>query len=852
MALLRGDRFGAYEILTPLGSGGMGEVHRAHDTKLRRDVAIKVLPASLANDPDRLLRFEREAQVLASLNHPHIAGIHGVEEAHGTVGLILELVEGETLEERLARGPIALEDALPIANQMAGALEAAHERGIVHRDFKPSNVKITPEGVTKVLDFGLAKWSPIADVDPSRSPTMPAITRVGESFGTAAFMSPEQARGRATDKRVDIWAFGCVLYEMLTGCRAFAADNMAETIAAVLERDPAWQRLPNRTPPSIRRLLRRCLEKDPRRRLRDIGDARLEMDDALVEPPEAEVTRFAGRVSRDVQLQRLTDFAGLKEFPAISPDGKMVAFVSLVDGRRQIWIRLRAGGAPLQVTREDVHHEHPRWSPDSSALLYFTPSSSPGEPGTIWEVSAFGGRPRRVATALGGADMSHDGRRIALFRTAGDHMELAIISRDGGRTEGSIVLPGGHVDTLPRWSHDDRVIAWQRASSVAFDMSICAVTIQGGSIRDLAHGYWLRGLCWLPDDSGIVYSSSAGSSLLYPPTLNLRRVDIDGTGDRQLTFGDVSHVEPDAHTSGALAATLVKSHSDIWRFPTDGSARKNTRVATRITNQTGQVQVPSVSPDDRQIVYLSDNGGHGNLWVINTDGSDPRQITFEADPHVSVGAPFWAPSGNRIVFVVGRSGHVELWLVEPDGSGLRQVVSNGWYPCWSGDGQWLYYNATRAAQQIDKIHIDRSTVVQVRGDGHAPAIAADGSALYYVAALAQHASAWGDLEIRRAQPEDATSEVLVRIVSARVPIAPLTFVPSLSPDGKQLAVPLIDGSTTNLWVMSTSGGALHQATDFGDRAVLITRRVPWSGDSRFLYAAVAEVDHDVVLLDGLL
>ena len=322
----------------------MGEVHRARDTKLRRDVAIKVLPDFLANDSDQLQRFEREAQVLASLNHTHIAAIYGVEEAEGTVGLILELVEGETLEERLARGPLALEDALPIASQIASALEAAHEKGIIHRDLKPSNVKITPEGITKVLDFGLAKSSAATEIDSLLSPTMPAITRDGELVGTAAFMSPEQARGKAADKRADIWAFGCVLYEMLAGRRAFAADNIADTIAAVLQCEPAWSHLPERTPASIRRLLRRCLEKDPRRRLRDIGDARLEIEEALAGAPDAEIARPRSAVPRDVRFRRLTDFVGLKEFPAISPDGKMVAFVSLVEGKRQVWIRLFAGG----------------------------------------------------------------------------------------------------------------------------------------------------------------------------------------------------------------------------------------------------------------------------------------------------------------------------------------------------------------------------------------------------------------------------------------------------------------------------------------------------------------------------
>ncbi len=540
---------------------------------------------------------------------------------------------------------------------------------------------------------------------------------------------------------------------------------------------------------------------------------------------------------------------GQKEHAAISPDGKMVAFVSFVAGRRQIWIRLLAGGAPLQVTQDAVDHEQPRWSPDSSALLYYTPSDSPGRSGTLWEVSAFGGPPRRIGTANGGGDISHDGRRVALFRPTGQNVELAVVTRDGGHAESAVTLPGGHVYTLPRWSHDDRTIACQRASKTAFDMYVC-VGVPGDALREIARAGWIQGLSWLPDDSGIVYSSSLGSTLLYPPVFNLRRVSADGAEDTQLTFGDASYLEPDAHSSGRVVATLTKTTSDIFRFTIDGTLRKNTRGATRITHQNGQVQVPSASPDDRQVVYLSDNGGHSNLWVVNTDGSDARQITFEEDPRVAIGAPLWAPAGNRIAFVLGRSGQAELWTVDSDGSGLRQVVDKGWYQCWSADGRWLYYNDTQNSDQIHKIDIDTGARVDVRGDGRAAAPSNDGSHVYYLATVTLNHSMWGDLEIRRAAPEDGPSETLARVVSSRV--RPLMFMPALSPDGRWLALPLLDGPTTNLWVVPTSGEPMRAVTNFEERSVYITRRASWSSDSRSLYAAVADVESDVVLLDGLL
>ena len=295
MSLATGTKLGPYEILAPLGAGGMGEVYRARDTKLNRDVALKILPDAFASDPDRLARFTREAQTLASLNHPNIAHIYGLEESPsagsgqaGIRALVMELVEGEDLSQRIARGAIPLDEALPIARQICEALEAAHEHGIIHRDLKPANIKVTPDGVVKVLDFGLAKlahpdaMAGHADVTASPTIASPAMmTGVGVILGTAAYMSPEQAKGRPADKRSDVWAFGCVLYEMLTGKRPFDGEDVADVMVAVLSKEPDWTALPAGVPGSIRALIRRCLEKDRKRRLDSAAAARLEIDDAL-------------------------------------------------------------------------------------------------------------------------------------------------------------------------------------------------------------------------------------------------------------------------------------------------------------------------------------------------------------------------------------------------------------------------------------------------------------------------------------------------------------------------------------------------------------------------------------------
>ena len=300
MTFTPGTRLGVYDITAPIGEGGMGQVFRARDTKLDRDVAIKILPEAFAHEADRLARFQREAKTLASLNHPNIAAIYGVEESGGITALVMELVEGKDLSQLLARGAIPIDEAVPIAKQIAEALEAAHEQGIIHRDLKPANIKIRPDGTAKVLDFGLAKAlsAETASVSVDNTPTLTAhATKMGMIIGTAAYMSPEQARGKPVDKRSDIWAFGCVLYEALTGRRAFAGETVTDIITAVVKNEPDWSALPAHTPAHIRTLLVRCLQKDPRRRLRDIGDARLEIEEPTA-PASVVVPVRPSRASR--------------------------------------------------------------------------------------------------------------------------------------------------------------------------------------------------------------------------------------------------------------------------------------------------------------------------------------------------------------------------------------------------------------------------------------------------------------------------------------------------------------------------------------------------------------------------
>jgi serine/threonine protein kinase len=442
MALTIGTQLGSHEITALLGKGGMGEVYRARDLKLKREVAIKILPDEFSADADRLARFQREAQVLASLNHPNIAHIYGLEESNQTSCIVMELVEGDTLEGRLQHGPIPLSEALSLAMQIAAALEAAHERGIVHRDLKPANIKFKPDGKVKVLDFGLAKaFQPEAQTPLSNSPTVVGASMPGVILGTAAYMSPEQAKGKETDRASDVWAFGCVLYEMLTGRQAFEGDTVGEILGGIFRADPDWQRLPAGTPEGIRRLLRRCLEKERSERLKSADDARIEIKEAL-NAPDSNVTPAAPPKSRlawmvaalmtlavgviefvqfrakpaDVSEMRLDITTPSTPAPlefALSPDGKYVVFVASAGGPQRIWRRAldNTDAQPIEGTEGG---DFPFWSPDSRSIGFVAS-------GKLKRLDFMGGSPQtltNVALTLPGS-WNSDGTIVVNAQASG-------------------------------------------------------------------------------------------------------------------------------------------------------------------------------------------------------------------------------------------------------------------------------------------------------------------------------------------------------------------------------------------------------------------------------------------------
>lgn len=872
----------------------MGEVYRARDPRLQRDVAIKVLPGFVSRDPERLRRFEQEARATGALNHPNILAVFDVGTYEGIPYLVTELLEGSSLKARLLSGPIPARKATEYGVQVAHGLAAAHDKGIVHRDLKPDNIFVCRDGRAKILDFGLAKLTQQAG--DATVTNLEGIDHTGSGvvLGTAGYMSPEQVRGEKADSRSDIFSFGVVLYEALSGQRAFAGATAADRASAILKEDPPDLRTSGRNiSPALARIVHRCLEKSPQERFESARDLAFHLEtlgtdsssgDLKPAPSALPRSSFAiwvaagvavlalfaagwlyrdrvqGNKSRPLSFLRLTDFVGLEESPAFSPDGRSVAFVSDSSGSRQIFIRLLAGGPPLQITHDAGAHLEPRWSQDSASIIYYTPPPEGDAQGMLWEVSALGGSPRRLESSMSGADVSHDGKRLTFFRLGNGQMQLVACDRDGSNARVVMQAPVSFSYRAPRWSPDDRSIAYLHSRENWAD-DVFVVKAEGGTPKQISDDNTLMsGLAWLGDGSHILYSSARGSTVLYLPTMHLWKISVSGGAAQQVTFGEAGDESPDVDRDGRIVVSRRRMQFDIWKIPTEGDPAENVRRAERITHQTGQVQTPTLSPDDRQMAYLSDNGGHGNLWVMTLTSGETRQITFEKSPNKVMGVPVWSPDGSYITFatnqpeLAGRG--VGYWLVRPDGSGLRQVLQEGAWAAWSGDSKWLYYADSSPVRptgsfRLLKSPIDGGPQVVVRSDNaRGPALAPDGSALYYVVPL-ENLNGLLDYELRAARPEDGPSTLLAKISGVRVPIWQ-GLHPVISRDGKSLALALDDEFGTDLWTIPTAGGKLQRITNFAPRRTFIARRISWSGDGKWIFAAVGEGDADIVQIDGLL
>jgi Tol biopolymer transport system component len=724
--LASGVRLGAFEITGTLGAGGMGEVYRARDTRLGRDVAVKLLPSVLADDPDRRARLERESRLLAALNHPHIAAIHSVEEIDGRLALILELVEGPTLAERLATGPIPISEALKIAGQLTEALEAAHGKGVVHRDLKPSNVKIAFDGTVKLLDFGLAKSMPtaidegaaqrrFADADP---------TRDGVILGTGAYMSPEQARGRAVDKRTDIWAFGCVLYEMLTGRRVFSGDTISDTIAAILNREPDWTALPPALPPEVHRLVRRCLQKDPRRRIHDIADARVEIDEALnpVSAPVVSPTsatgverrtlaivggtlllagvalslvawRFGSRAepSGSAALTYLTlplpDGVGLQSPPTVSPEGASIAFVGEDGNGRRLFVR-RLGSPEFRAIPGTESASDPFWSPDGQWLAFFAR-------GKLKKVAVDRGTPVDICNASEARGGSWGRAGTIVFTPHLIDHPVYRVSAAGGGPEPVTRLDESHGDNSHRWPvflpdgvHFLYFIRSPEDGRRGIYIGRADRRAETPGARLIESEY---DASYVPSDSdsvGVVLTAVPDGVRIYRFDSSTRRL----VGDPRLINVRAGVSTPYAAAMmGAAQGTLAFSTTSVSRATRlMSAARDGTDV--RILSEREPYNWPRLSPDGTRIVLqrVDQRRGTPDLWVRDLGRGTETRVT---SPPNHGGLPVWSPGGDRLAFLWGRVGSAGIGIGASDGTGViasRACPERCEPSDWSPDGRTLF------------------------------------------------------------------------------------------------------------------------------------------------------------------
>jgi serine/threonine protein kinase/Tol biopolymer transport system component len=732
---IRRTRIGSYELLDLIGTGGMGQVYRATDTRLKREVAVKVLPAPLASDTERLDRLQREARILASLNHVNIAHVYGIEESEGSRAIIMELVDGETLADRIAHGAVPLDEALSIGKQIAAGLEAAHAQTVIHRDLKPANVKVRPDSTVKLLDFGLAKTietaKGAAELSELPTLTMSAVTQVGLVLGTAAYMSPEQARGKAVDRRTDVWAFGCVLYEMLTGQRAFPGETVSDTLAAVLERQPDWRRLPAATPARLRWLLRRCLEKDPNRRLHDMADARIELDEMASNPagadqdwsanaarrtPMEHAGWFAAAVCLGVTIVALIfraspstpvtpgevptyrtsillpEGVGLSRFPAgrfaLSPDRQRIAFTGTdASQRSQIWVRAldTTIAQPLAGTDGAAF---PFWSPDSRFIAFMAQ-------GKLKKIPATGGPVTTLCDAISNSSGTWNRDDVILFTPAGAS-PLYRVSAFGGTPTPATTLDAASGESqhwfpffLPDGRHFLYFSLGTKAGGAIDPRAVYVGSLDPNEPRKLL----------VPGGSNAQYADGhllfmQGRTLMAQPFDTLRlelsgqaipvaeQVQIPGAGDTG-TAGAFSVAE-----TGTIAyqTGLDSVRSQLAWFDRRG------RQTALLGDQADYAEV-GISPDGQRAVVsvLDPARGTRDLWLYDIARGLRTRFTTDAADEI---APVWSANPARIIFASGRKGGFDVYQKVPGESAENSVLEDtlGEFPqSTSPGGRFLLY-----------------------------------------------------------------------------------------------------------------------------------------------------------------
>jgi Tol biopolymer transport system component len=761
-----GARLGPYEVIARLGAGGMGEVYRARDSRLNREVAVKVLPPEVASDADRRQRFEQEARAASALNHPGIVTVYDVGTSNGTFFITMELVEGETLRELLAAGPLSTRRTLELAGQVADALAKAHAAGIVHRDLKPENVIVSSDGFVKILDFGLAKLAEVPPGDQSHLPTVSPATAPGMVLGTVGYMSPEQASGRAVDFRSDQFSFGSILYEMIGGRRAFEHATAAETLAAIIRDEP--QPLASRasaTPPPVRWIAERCLAKDPKDRYastsdlaRDLKTVRERLSElsgsgaagAFAAKPRRRPGWLAvtaafliGAAAAAIWLRtrnapaehpapviRPLTYTGRDYSPAVSGDGKTIAFVSERDGKKRIWLRQMAGGGEQALTNGP--DDFPRFSPDGSMILFIR--TTPGALPSLWRQNVVGGEPRRVVENAVYADWSPDGKQLAFIRWKFEGQQvvsglwLAALDGSGAREIYSV----RDQLTQPRFSPDGRriVVSPQFQGGAPTSFQVFRVDGKEAPRVVAADVGAVSSPAWLGEDE-IVYSqalSASGAVVGTPGRVVLH--DIKSGKKQTLLFVTSSGYAMDVLGDDRLVFETASSGENLREM---ALTRPNPGQPRWLTHGQATDRQPSYSPDGEWIVFSSNRSGNLDLWEVSTKTGVIQRLTDDAAEDWD---PGFTPDGKSLLWSSNRSGPFEIWIAGADGTNARQLTHDGAdaeNPTATPDGRWIYYSSGNPQKLgLWKIRSDGTQAARVvPGRMSTPEVSPDGRYVAY-------------------------------------------------------------------------------------------------------------------------